>query len=342
MNDQVTPERKESVTKTLAIVGFAAIIVLIVWLAVQVVSLLPGAFSSLASIADSVYNPTTNKEIVIATEYSVVNTGESFTVTWTKMRGAGSYSFMYECTEGAAVDIRKESGAITSVQCDTPIDLGETNSFDILVTSEKNRFIDILYTITFSREGAEDVIGDTIVTVVNATIPESTDAIEDEETEVETQTDEAPEEATTEAKKPTLVAGEPTVVKNYIYEIPVSDPNGVVDLQVTHVGVGYIQSGIFTPTTFIDNNQNGAIRFEIKNIGTKTAEEWSYEATLPSDITYTPGDQEELKPNERVVITLGFEGISRTGIEQIGAEITAKGDIKKSNNSYTWTVNVVK
>lgn len=51
--------------KTLAIVGFIAVVAFGVWLAVQIVSLVPNAFSSLASIADSVHNydPTTEEVV---------------------------------------------------------------------------------------------------------------------------------------------------------------------------------------------------------------------------------------------------------------------------------------
>lgn len=63
--NQVQNNDKDRVMKTLAIVGFIAVVAFGVWLAVQIVSLVPNAFSSLASIADSVYNydPTTEEVV---------------------------------------------------------------------------------------------------------------------------------------------------------------------------------------------------------------------------------------------------------------------------------------
>lgn len=341
--NQVPEQKKESATKTLAIVGFVALILFIVWLAVQIVSVIPSAFSSLASIADSVYNPQSNQEIVIQTNSSVVNAGESFTINWTQMRGNGTYSFSYDCTDGVAVDIRQGSGAITSVDCDESFELNSgIPSLDMRITSEKQRFSDIRYTITYSNEALEnDIVAHAIITIVNASIPAGTVAGEDttvEEDEEETVVD---EEESTPTPTTGVTAGEPTVIEEVIYKIPVSDPNGKIDLRVTHLGVGTIRNGIFVPTAEIDTDTKGAIQFEIKNIGTKTADNWSYVVNLPSDIEYDAGSQKALKPNEKAVITVGFEGIARTGIEKFGAEVTAQGDVNKANNEYVWSVKVV-
>ena len=345
--NNVSEKQKESVTKTLAIAGFVAIILFIVWLAVQIVSLVPSAFSSLASIADSVYG-TSNKELVVATKNSVVNSGESFTVSWTQLPGNGTYTFAYKCAEGVAVDLRKGSGGIVSVACDTAFDMGDETSVDMLVTSEKQRFTDIHYTLTYTAEGlTENIVGSSVVTIVNASIPTvvaTTDDSDDDnenvaevEEETETPVTQTPATPTT----PTLTPGKPTTIETIVYKIPVSDPNGKVDLQVTHLGVGTLSGNVFIPTARIDKDKKGAIQFEIKNVGTKTATNWSYEATLPSDIRYDSGAQKALKPNEKAVITLGFEGITRTGTERFGVEVTASGDVKKSNNEYTWSIKVV-
>jgi hypothetical protein len=352
MDQQVPEERKDSVTKTLAILGFIAIVILIVWLAVKVVALIPSAFSSLASIADSVYNTTGSKELVVKTKNSVVTAGEAFPVSWSKMRGGGTYGFEYDCADGVSVDIREESGAIMPVACDTFIDLENTTKMDLLINAEKERFTDVEYTITYVRDGAENVVTDSVITVVNTSI-DSEDALtyedavmEDEEPEGEVAGEftfaTRPEPSTpAEPTTPTYTAGEPEVVANYVYQIPVSDPNGVVDLQVTHLGVGVVDDGIFIPLSNLEEDKQGAIRFEIKNVGTKTADDWSYEAALPSDIGYESGKQTALKPNERVVITLGFDGITRTGIEEFGVEVDAEKDVNIANNSYLWAVEVV-
>lgn len=343
--NQVPEEKKDSVTKTLAILGFVAIIILIVWLAVKVVAMIPSAFSSLASIADSVYNNGSDSELVVSTQNSVVNTGQSFEVSWTEMRGNGTYGFVYKCTDGVSIDIRRGSAGIETVACDTFVDLEDDTNLNILINAEKQRFTDVEYAIVYTQEGAENIVAQNTVTVVNASIPTGVTASDDESESSEETPEETVAGVSTDSdtnSNPTYTPGEPTVVTNYIYKVPESDPKGTIDLQITHLGVGTVKSGVFVPSPELKEDVVGAIQFEIKNIGTKTAEDWSYEADLPSDMNYKSGDQKALKPNERVVVTLGFDGITRTGTEKFGVEVEAKGDINKANNDYTWSVKVVK
>jgi hypothetical protein len=338
MNQSTEEQKKESLTKILAIAGFLAIIIFAVWLAVQIVSILPSAFSSLASLADSVYNYDKEVEFEVATEKSVVNAGESFTISWTKQNAEGTYTFSYKCVDGVAVDIRKD-GEISSVACDTTVDLGNVTSLEVQVQSQKARFVDIPYTITWSKANSDTVASkDATITVANASIP--TGGVVAEEEGTPTPEPAAPV-ATTPVKTPTYVAGKPITTTKLIYTIPVSDPKGTIDLQVTFLGVGTLSGKTFVPKAVLDADDQNALQFEVKNIGTKTAEDWSYEANLPAGISYEGDDQKALKPNERAVITLGFDGLTRDGSEKIGVEVTAKNDIKKSNNEFTKTVKIV-
>lgn len=340
--NQVTEEQKGSLTKTFAIVGFIAIVVFAVWLAVQIVSVIPSAFSSLASLADSVYNYDSKKELVVSTKETVINAGESFSISWTTFKQDGIYTFSYACTEGVSVDAKSATGEIVSVACNTPLDLGNTSSLEVLIASEKFRFVDIPYTVTFTQKGVQDstVTTTKTITIVNATIPTSANLADGEAVNEDPKPVETPV-ITTPVKTPTYVAGKPTTIKKVTYSVPVSNPNGKIDLQVTYIGVGTLNGKTFTPSKSIDIDDEGALQFEVKNIGTKTADSWSYKAELPSDITYTSGDQKALKPNERAIITLGFEGIAKTGSETVGVTVTAKNDVAKTNNDFTKTIKIV-
>jgi hypothetical protein len=341
--NQVTEEKKESLTKTLAIVGFIAVVIFSVWLAVQIVRVVPSAFSSLASIADVVYNYNNKQELQVTTTNSVVNANESFTISWTDMRKEGTYVFSYECTDGVSVEIRLQ-GVIKTVACDTEIDLSDINTLEIRVASEKFRFVDMPYTIAFKEKGTEDMLlKRSTITMVNASIPTTGVAQEEAETPVVVPNTETAPSTPTPSKPttPTYTAGKPVTTTKYVYTTPVSDPKGKVDLQVTFIAVGELNGKVFTPKTSVDTDENGALQFEVKNVGTKTAEDWEYEATLPGDISYSSPDQKALKPNERAVITLGFSGLSESGKETVGAEVTAKGDVKTSNNEFTKSVTVV-
>jgi hypothetical protein len=340
--NQVTEEKKEAMTKILAIAGFIAVVIFAVWLAVQIVKVIPSAFSSLASIADVVYNYNNKQELEVSTPNSVVNAGDSFTINWTDMRKAGTYSFSYECTDGVSVEVRS-NGEINPVACDTDLDLGDVASLELRISSEKFRFVDVPYTITFTEtDGEETAAKKSTVTLVNASIPTSgvadnTDPEEPKETPVVSK----PVTKPVTTVKPTYTAGKPITTTKYVYVTPVSDPKGKIDLQVTFLGVGTLVGKTFVPKAVIDADEDGALQFEVKNIGTKTSGEWEYEANLPSDITYASPDQKALKPNERAVITLGFSGISAEGSEKIGVEVTTKNDTKTINNEFTRTIKIV-
>ena len=336
---QVPEEKKDALTKTFAIAGFAAIIIFIVWLAVQVVQIAPNAFSSLASLADSVYNYDVNQELVVSTNNTVINAGESFTLNWSELAGTGEYTFSYACTEGVALEIKNADGQVVSQACDTQLALGKETTLDILVASGQHRFVDVALAITYANEGDEEDMKKTAktVTIVNAAIPANGIAEVEEEVEEE-------EEVVVSNPKPTTIPKPPvyTTVPKVTYVIPVSNPNGFVDLQVTYLGIGTLSGTKFTPAMTLDlDSSNAAMQFEIKNIGTKTSASWSYEAELPADINYTSPTQKELKPNERAIITLGFDGLTQDGIETVRIEATTSGDKSTANNTVTKTVQVV-
>ena len=334
--EQVPEEQKTALTKTFAIVGFIALLIFVVWLAVQLVSIVPSAFSSLASLADSVYNYDKNQELVVSTGNSVVNAGESFTITWTQMRSDGTYSFSYKCTEGVALDAKNSEGEVVSLACDTPLDLQGATSLDVLIASEKTRFVDVPYTLTFtkSNDSENQLSTSKTITIVNATIPTSGVIVKND----------APDPIVTKpvaAPKPVYVPPTTTTVSKVVYKAPVSNPNGVIDLQISNLKVGTLTSGkVFVPSKTLDEDKTGAIQFEVTNIGTKTSGVWSYGAHLPSDITYTSPLQVVLKPQERAIITLGFEGIDAKGTQKFDVKVTATGDTKTSNNAVASSVKV--
>ena len=345
--NQVTPEQKDSVTKTFAVVGFIVAILFAVWLAVQIVSVIPSAFSSLASIADGVYNYNETQTLTVATQNSVVNTGEAFTLSWTEVTIPGAYTFSYKCAEGASASIRDTKGEIISLDCGTTLNLGEKTTLDVIVNSEKQRFTDVTYTVTFKPENGvhESITTNAQITIVNVSIP--TNVIVEDEVEEETPVTTGTVAGESTTNTPTtgttgLTAGTPTTIEEIIYAIPVSDPNGKIDLKVTYLGVGTLKGKTFSRESTIDVDEQGAFQFAVQNIGTKTSGSWSFQAQLPAGIEYDSTSQVALKPNEKAIITIGFEGLTRVGTERFGAEVSTKNDVNTSNNDFTWAVNVVK
>mgnify|MGYP001179923594 CR=1 FL=1 len=334
--------------KVLAVTGFTAVIALLVWLAITLVAALPSAFSSLASIAEGLQQARPHAEIVIANNNSIVNNGESFTVTWTNLNRNGVYTLYYECVDGVAIDMRYPANYTTPVPCGEVVKLGsEVTSLELVARSEKKRFIDVAYQIGFMPAGGDEVAyqTETAFTVVNVNIPQSQSVEDTTETpagEVAGETtDTTEEEETTPATTP-LTPGEPEVIATEIFELPTSDPDGFVDLAVKYVSVGRLASNNqFIPGGVIAEGTRGAFQFEVRNLGTKTSEDWTFEAELTSGTIYESKKQEGLLPNEYTLITIGFDTVGDTGAQSFGAEIDVPGDRNASNNSFSWAVNIV-
>lgn len=357
MNTNTDNQGKERVLKTLAIGGFVGLIIIIAWLGIQLISFMPNAFTSLASLADSVYNykPV---ELVVVSDKSVANAGEAFTITWNKPKQVGSFTFSYECTEGVAAEVRVSGGAIAPIECGTELNLGNVNTLDINLTSERNRFTEVPYTIAFlpARSDTPAASQKNTITVVNAMIsPVVAEVATTSVTEVTVKPEPAPVVvAQPEPSEPTPTPApatppstprptpKPIVISTPIYGIPVSNPKGITDVGVRLLGIGSVDSSNrFTASTVIDNDTKGAIQFEIKNFGTKTSESFTYIVTLPNGSEYESPTQTALKPNERMVATIGFEAAAVKGVKSFGVTIDVKGETNKANNQFSAKVSIV-
>ena len=315
--------------KILAIIGFLATLVLVLWLLVEGAKRTPAAFSSLASIAESIQNYRPIHEFTIATEKSTVNSGESFQISWTDTKQPGEYHFGYTCTDGVDLLVRDGDGALVKIPCMNTLSLpADVHGLFLSITSGKMRFSDVPLKVTFTNPKNETLFtGETKVTVVNVTIP----------------TDETAREATTTPKQkeiaPTPATPAPKPVTTIVY--PQSDPKGFTDLAVSTIGTGVLQNGALTYTTTLNPNLRNAIAFDIKNIGTKTSGTWTFKTTLPSGVIYTSDAQAPLKPNEHAIFTLSFDLDSkRERSVKITTTVYISGDTNAQNNSSVWNVSV--
>lgn len=348
MND--TNDSKTFAIKSLAIVGFFALVALCFWLLVQGARIAPAAFSSLASIAESIQNYQPVTELSIATEKSIVNSGESTELSWTDMKQPGTYDFSYACVDGVTLQVRGGDGELISIPCMNKLSLpNDALGLFVSVTSEKSRFIDVPFFVSFTNDKGVPVIEqDAKLTVVNATIPLSSTLTDVRPTSELTKTILPPktEEKPIPPKVPTqvasAVAGRPIVTEQVVSFIPQSYPNGFTDLKIRFIGVGNIEGTTFVPSATYESTVRNGFKFEIKNIGTKTSDVWTFTATLPSGVVYTSEPQTPLRPNESVEFTLGF-----TLDDTITAKsVTIKGlaseptETNKANNAFTWSVAV--
>jgi hypothetical protein len=360
--ETVTTEQKQPVLKSLAIAGLLAVIIFIAWLAVQIVQVFPTAASSLASLANSVYNynPTDDANLEMASGQTMVKTGESFTISWKEQKMKGVYAFTYTCQDGVSLNIVTSGASFTPAQCDTSYELGTETSLDITINSEKNRFTEVFYTINFFKTNATVPTGtyDGKVTVVNsnlfaeATTATTTAEVITEPEVVSTSTEPVvvvPEEPVVAVVEPvtppvpptpatttTAVPVTPVVIAQpeYIYEIPVSQNDGEADLLVSFISLGIIDNnGDFIKTDSLVQGVTGALQISVHNIGNKTSEEWTFSAVLPGDIEFTSEDQKPLLPNERSLLTLQFKELNQISLEKYEVTVTTKADKNTTNNS---------
>jgi hypothetical protein len=339
--NNVTPEKKEGVIKTLAILGLFTIIILIAWLAVQIVKVFPSAVTSLASIADTVYNydpkDTESSQINIETHSAPVTSGTETEIKWSPLN-TGTYTFSYECNEGVSVNLLTTVSQFTNADCAKTYDLGNVSSVSLVINSEKQVETNLHYSISYFKKNAlnPSMVVKENLQIINPKLATSTP--EQETPEPETKP-EVPTVSTSTPTKP--IVGTPTYQYQYSYTLPVSNPNGYTDLAITYLGVGRTDnSGRFINTGILSRNIEGAIQFSVKNIGTKTSGDWTFKTKLPDDTDFTSTKQLALKPNERAVITIAFGAITERGTETFSAEVITNNDVNRLNNSFSWSATV--
>jgi hypothetical protein len=320
----------EALVKLLAIIGFFALLGLVLWVIVQGVRLFPSAFTSLAPMAELVSNYRPERELALEIEKSIVNSGDVFTLKWNDA-GTGTYEFSYRCVEGVLLRVRSSEGMLRDVPCKNGLSLDrEANGLFIRLDAKEQRFSDVTLMVTHTAESGAITKAEQTVTIVNATIPNRDEIVATGDIDTEIPSITLPQDVVSPNASPSIVA-----------ILPKSYENGFTDLRMAYQGVGTLVNGSFVPKASFNGDDTAAFRFEVKNIGTKTGGTWTYELTLPGDVRYTSEPQAALAPNERVVFTVGFElGEKNTPSVKISGELTASGDTNTANNDFDWSVRV--
>ncbi len=342
---QVTPERKERVIKSLALFGLFGVIIFIAWLSVQIVSILPSAVTSLASLAESVYqyDPQQAREIKIIDAPDHLTTGLPTTIRWDKPFKNGSYSFSYACGKDIFLEVTSAESDFAGLECNKNYNLGNVDSASLLVHKDTTDQLKLEYTISYFKTNA---------VIASASSSHATGVIQGSDvpvgpsTSVEVTVNEQP--LTPKPTTPTVATSNPKPVSPLqpetalIYEIPVSKPNGTVDLAVSYGGIGMINSaGNFVSTGSLKKDNVGAIQFIVHNIGTKTSDTWSFTTLLPGDVTFTSKTQEPLKPNEKTTLTISFPAVSEVTLQKFNLAASVKNDINEVNNKVSWSTVVL-
>jgi hypothetical protein len=354
--NNVTPEKKEGLLKTLAIIGLFGIIIFIAWLSIQMVAIFPKAVTSLASLADSVYSydPKAPKTVELKPTTGPVTTGKAFTIAWERPLQTGAYAFTYECEEGLSIEVKTTESEFKHAECGSSYNLGAVDSAHIIINSEKKPVVDVLYTISYFKNNSASSTASKSdsITVLNprfainsSTAPTSEVTVNDVVITIEKPVVETPIVEEVPDEEPEVVAPvkvTPKPVYEYTYALPTSDPKGFTDLAITYSGIGRTTNyGSFINTGILNKDEAGAIQFIVKNIGTKTSTDWYFTAKLPGDVTYESSKQLSLKPNERAVLTINFPAVDNTKLQNFSIATKTTNDTNTKNNNLTWSVVVI-
>ena len=342
----VSPQKKSSILNSLAIAGFVGVVLLLAWISIQLVQLFPNALSSLASLAEGVDQTSETmveedamKPIVVTSNTSLANTGESVNINWDRSNERGSYVFAYECIDGVSI-AEMNDGAERQLTCNTNYNVGDIDELTLAIESEKNRYTDVTYSVGFlaTTDSEPQAMGTDVVTIINSDVNafafagDSQELANEEivsEPEVVVETP-----VVTTPVTPTPPA--PVFEQEFVYEIPTSNPNGFTDMAASFIAMGEVINNQFVSGPVVADN-GGAIQFAIKNFGTKTSDDWTFSIALPNGGTYNSPTQTELKPNERAVLTIGFPA-GDYDAHTFVVEVDESTDRTSGNNSFSQQV----
>ena len=122
---------------------------------------------------------------------------------------------------------------------------------------------------------------------------------------------------------------------------------GKSDLEITFIGTGIIDPATrqFMSTNYAGFNDEIAIRFQVKNIGTNVSGSWKLRINTPSRTTpYFDSDyQQSIKPGDRIIYTTSFNSPIAVGINT--SYITADplnmiDELSESNNEIIVPINI--
>lgn len=350
---------KNTSMKVLALVGFIAILALLTWGAVQVARVASnGAEGGFANLTAAVTNVTSRffpaedtttpqpaEEVVLTLSTNNAMSDEAFTFTWeARDEDADTYTFSYACSDGVTFEVPGELSVNKEIICGIPFEfINTTNTLTLIPRSENNRFIDVPVAISHILPSGEIATGETLITVVNEDVTDSRSSLGGDAPTSGTPV--VPTAGTPSREIQTFGEGTPTT------PVVVSDPNGTADLAVTILEVGIINpdTKLFVATSSVERREHeGAVRFQVQNVGTKTSSAWTFEASLPTTPSYTyrpRGSQQALRPGDRIEYTLAFDRVRNADVGSIRIEIDPRevlDEITRANNEARTTINIIR
>jgi len=293
-----------------AVIGIISLLSLGALGTMKLANITPQSLVAAVSNFTSIFVPANEKPITFNLETYNVDVEEPFTLAWThQTRLSGTYLFQYDCRENVSVEAKDSDGILKEVTCDTPFSFkNENNTASLIFYSTQGRFTDIPINLTFIPEDSSKATqqGSALLTIVNKNISDEGSPVSVGGTV----------SRGAETKETHLIGGNRGTSDTT--DINVSNPARIPDLKVTVLATGVVDktTNDFTPSVAVGENDRAAIRFEVRNVGTKSSGIWSFIIDLPiSSGTYvfrSDSNQRSLNPGERIEYTLGFDSINRT------------------------------
>lgn len=330
---------KQLAIRSLAIVGIVALLALGTWGTIQIIRTGPSVFSGIGAAVSNFtarFFPAGSPSLRITLEsYSVMN-DEAFDLTWNSENAPREsfYAFVYECADGLSFLTPNTTGGNTRIACGETYEFNtQANQLTLIPISLDNRFLDSavkVLMVTGNQIVAEDEV---LLTVVNDKVAMSGTT---------TGTTTKPVSPQTRPSTGGTTGGVQATYYEPVYTtvtVPrTSDPNGYVDLAVEIIRIGTLdgRSDRFSSNdSTLDRDERGGVMFAVRNLGTKVAEDWTFEAELPTrpSFTYRSRSQPDLMPGDRIEFTLGFDRLSREDEDEILIEIDPRNTIDESNES---------
>lgn len=292
-NPKAPEEQKASlISNILAIVGLVIVIGIVVWGLLNVAQISKSWFVSL-------FKPVANS-LKVTVPSPTATSGTAVAISWKyNTNAAGSYSFLYQCSEGFQF---KTADSLNAIPCGAPFSLPRSrSSFSVTPVLTSASSLAVPFSVTFvpNATSSKRVQGNVSITVIaepnerlatTAQIPETVE----------------PAPAGNASVAAATAAAAVTEIAEY----------GLPDLSVRILSVGVIDpiSGDIIPRRPTSPNDLVAVRFDIANIGTASAGTWYFTAQIPTPIrTYFSPAQIPLAPGAHIENMLRFTQVYQNG-----------------------------
>jgi len=338
----------ESSMKSLSIIGLIAILAVISFGLVKATPAIIRGVAAAAVSLSSVFIPA--EKLIVSSDAYTIGSGDTFTLKWSLDSSSatpvgGSYTVSYPCVDGVHLEAVGR-GSNDIIFCNTVFHfLNNDNSLALTGFSTKGATVNLPVTVYFTRneESSPSTRANATITITGET---SADAVKPPvKTEVSTGTNTGTNTNTTPNSGLTG-----SFQNNQVVQIPGtgattisgSNPNGNIDLTATILETGYINltTNAFVAAKEVKPDQRAAIRFEIVNLGSKRASDWTFAAVLPTfpGYIFQSNTQQALNPGDRVQFTLGFDSILKKTENEFIVNVDPLGSVQETNK----TNNIIK